>query len=554
MKKSLVLAAVILALGAAGFWVGLPLYRNWKQARLMTQAREALRQQDLRKAGLSARQAYGVNPKSIEACRIMAEVTEAIRSPTALEWRQRVVNLDPGSLTNRLELARCGIVQGDYAQAARALQGVARTNQNNVAFHQMAAMVAMGLNNITVAERHLSEAVRLAPGNKLLELNQAIIHLQARDQQVVAGALKSLEQLYTDPTYRKDALRHLAMAASRNKDYARAEVFTKELQADPKAPLNDRLMHLSVLKESGSPGFGAYLTELEAASTAEAEAVNTLAAWLLGHEMAAEAARWLGSLPAEVQGKSPVALARADCFMALGDWAGLQTLLKDGKWEGLEFMRLAMLARAYREQQQEFVAQTEWRAAVRAASDHPKQLGVLARMANKWGWEKEKEEVLWLLVERFPAERWALQSLSQACLAGGNTRGLLKVYSKLVDRDPANVVAMNNLATVSLLLNLQTNKAFEMAQTAYLKATNNAAFASTYAWSLHLQGRTAEGLKVLEALKSDRLEVPGVALYYGAMQAAMNAPAKAKKYLDLAATGQLLPEEKALLTASKERL
>jgi Tfp pilus assembly protein PilF len=554
MNKRWVWMGLILALAVGGLWLGRPLYRNWKQERLVAQAREALRKGDLRKAGLSARQAHGVNPKSIEACRIMAEVTESVRSPAALEWWQRVVDLDPGSLTNRLELARCGIMQGEYAQAARALQGVDKTNQNNVAFHQMAAMVAMSLNNIAAAERHFTEAVRLAPGNKLLELNRAIIHLQAKDQQVVAGALKSLEQLYADPTYRKDALRHLALAASRNKDYARAAVFTKELQADPKSPLNDRLMHLTVLKDGGRPEFGAYLAGLEAACAAEAEQANTLTAWLLGHGMAGEAARWLASLPAELQDKTPVALARADCFMALGDWAGLQTLLKDAKWDGLEFMRLAMLARAYHEQRQEFSAQTEWRAAIRAASDHPKQLGVLARMANKWGWEKEKEEVLWLLVERFPAERWALQSLSQAYLAAGNTRGLHKVYSRIVNRDVANYPAMNNLASVSLLLNLQTNKACEMAREAYLKATNVAAFASTYAWSLHLQGRTAEGIKVLETLKPDRLEVPGVALYYGAMLAAVNAPAKAKKYLDLAETGQLLPEEKALLADSRKRL
>jgi predicted Zn-dependent protease len=554
MKKQWVWLAVILALGVGGFWLGRPLYRNWKQERLVMQAREALRNGDLRKAGLSARQANGVNPKNVDACRIMAEISESVRSPAAIEWRQRVVDLEPGSLTNRLALARCGILQGEYAQALRALQGVDKTNQNNVAFHQMAAMVAMSLNNIAAAERHFTEAARLDPGNKLLELNRAIIHLQAKDQQVVAGALKSLEQLYADPTYRKDALRHLAMAASRNKDYARAAVFTKELQADPKPLLSDRLMHLTVLKEGGISEFGAYLTTLEAACAGEAENANTLTAWLLGHGMADEAARWLASLPAELQDKTPVALARADCLMALGDWAGLQTLLKDAKWDGLDFMRLAMLARACGEQRQEFSAQTEWHAATRAAAEHPKQLGVLVSMANKWGWDKEKEEVLWILVERFPAERWALQSLSQTCLAAGNTRGLFKVYSKLVDREPANVAAMNNLASVSLLLNLQTNKACEMARDAYLKATNVAAFASTYAWSLHLQGRTAEGLKVLEALKPDRLEVPGVALYYGAMLAAVNAPAKAKKYLDLAETGQLLPEEKGLLADSRKRL
>jgi hypothetical protein len=228
--------------------------------------------------------------------------------------------------------------------------------------------------------------------------------------------------------------------------------------------------------------------------------------------------------------------------------------LQDGKWKEFDFLRLAMLARAYREQRQEFAAQTEWRAAVRATSDHARQLAALARMANKWGWGKEKEEVLKLIVERFPGERWALQSLNHHYLATGNTRGLHKIYSTLVEYDANDFAAKNNLAATSLLLNLQTNKAHEMAHEAWLKATNNVAFASTYAWSLHLQGRTAEGLAVLDALPPERLESPGVALYYGAMQVAVNAPAKAKKHLALAETGQLLPEEKTLLANAKSGL
>jgi len=71
-----------------------------------------------------------------------------------------------------------------------------------------------------------------------------------------------------------------------------------------------------------------------------------------------------------------------------------------------------------------------------------------------------------------------------------------------------------------LLLNSQIEKAHVLAREACLKATNNAAFASTYAWSLHVQDRIAEGLRVLEALKPAQPETPGVALYYGAMQAA----------------------------------
>jgi Tfp pilus assembly protein PilF len=553
MKKLWIALGIVLALAAA-VWVGRPLYRNWKQTRLVTQARASWQQGDYRNAGLSARQALQANPANVDACRILAEITEALRLPNALEWRQRIVDLEPDSFTNRLELARCGILLGNYAAAARALRGVAPRHQNTAAFHQMAAMVAVGLNDLAAGERHFAEALRLDPANKLLQFNQAVIHLQAKDQSVVAGALQSLEQLYADPAFRQDALRHLALAAARHRDFAKAAIFTRELQADPKAPLSDRLLHLTMLKDGGESEFGAYLAGLEAACAADGEQVNVLASWLLAHELADEAGRWLAGLPAKMQTNAPVALARADCFMAQKDWAGLQAHLQDANWAELDCLRLAMLARAGREQRQDFTAQTQWRLAVRAALERPKQLAALARLAGQWHWAREQEETLWLIADRFPAERWALPSLARFYLAEGNTRGLLKVYTRQVDYDAKDAAARNNLATLSLLLNVQTNRAHALAREVWRQAPGNAAFASTYAWSLHLQGRTAEGLKVLESLKPDRLEIPTVALYYGAMQAAAHDSSKARKYLDLAATGKLLPEEKTLLEEAKRGL
>jgi Flp pilus assembly protein TadD len=431
---------------------------------------------------------------------------------------------------------------------------VAKASQTNAAFHEMVAMVAIGLNNITAAERHFNEAARLDPENKLMQLNQAIIHLQAKDQQVAAAALKTLERLYEDPVYHCDALRHLAMAASRNKDYSKAAVFTKELQADSKAPLSDRMMHLSVLKDGGSPEFAAYLDELSANCSEDADQVNVLTAWLLAHGLASQAADWLESLPAEVREKRPVTLARADCVMARKDWPGLQRMLENAKWAELDFMRLAMLARARREQRQELAAQADWRLAVRIASERANPLKTLARMAKEWDWEKEEEEILWLIVQRFPAERWTLQALNRHYLATGNTRGLWRVYSTLLGYDSSDAAAQNNFAAVSLLLNLQITKAHEMARAAYSRFPNNEAFASTYAYSLHLQGKTKDALRIFELLKSGQLQQPGVAVYYGTVLVANGESGKARQYLQIAEKGRLLPEEKAMVDQARKQL
>ncbi len=58
----------------------------------------------------------------------------------------------------------------------------------------------------------------------------------------------------------------------------------------------------------------------------------------------------------------------------------------------------------------------------------------------------------------------------------------------------------------------------------------------------------------MESLKPGQLENPSIAVYYGVLLAASDERAKAGKYLDLAETGQLLPEEKALLQSAKKGL
>jgi len=542
----------ILAVIAVGAWFSRPIYRGWKEQRSLRLAQEFFAKADYRNAVLAARQALTANPSNVEASRLMANITEMMRSPEALKWRQRVIELQPQNFTNRMQLAKTAILQGNYPQAGQALRDIATTNQNNAAFHQLAAMVAIGLNNIRLAEQHLSEASRLDPTNKLFQLNRAILHLQAKDQALVAGALQTLQQLYDDPVYRQDALRNLALAASRNKEFAKAEAFTLELQADPKATLEDRLLHLTVLNEGGHTNFASYLAELEADLAKSPEQVGALTAWLVNHKMADEAARWLESLPTEARSQRPVALALADVFTARKDWAGLQTLLQEASWGNLDFVRLALLSRAAREERQEIGSQASWRAAVKAASEGPKSLAGLASMAQAWGWAPEQEELLWMIVQRYPGERWALEALKQTYLATSNSRGLHKLNSTLATVDANDLVAKNNLAALSLLLNLQTARAHELAREVYSRVPTNVVFVSTYAYSLHLQGKTKEGLKALEDLPAPQLELPSIAAYYGVLLAADGETEKAKRYLDLAAKGQLLPEEKAMIGAARK--
>jgi hypothetical protein len=67
-------------------------------------------------------------------------------------------------------------------------------------------------------------------------------------------------------------------------------------------------------------------------------------------------------------------------------------------------------------------------------------------------------------------------------------------------KNPADLSNKNNLATTALLLNAQELKPHELAREVYEKSPNNAAFASTYAFSLYTQKKNQEALQVIEKL------------------------------------------------------
>src|SRR2546425_3268801 len=85
MKKTLIIAGSLLIFAAVGCWFyGRPAYKRHKEVSFIERARQFKAKGDFRNASLSARQTLAVNPRNLEACRILAEIAETSRSPHAL--------------------------------------------------------------------------------------------------------------------------------------------------------------------------------------------------------------------------------------------------------------------------------------------------------------------------------------------------------------------------------------------------------------------------------------------------------------------------------------
>src|SRR5437016_3294573 len=105
MKKAVFIAAIAVVIAALGLWfVGWPAWQRHQERRAVEQAVQFMAKGDRRNASLSARQALQVNPRNLEACRIMAELNELSHSPGALDWRRRIAEAAP-TIENKLRLA-----------------------------------------------------------------------------------------------------------------------------------------------------------------------------------------------------------------------------------------------------------------------------------------------------------------------------------------------------------------------------------------------------------------------------------------------------------------
>jgi predicted Zn-dependent protease len=527
--------------------VGRPAYRRHQERRAAEQAVEFMAKGDQRNASVSARRALQLNPKNLKACEVMADLNERSRLPSALDWRRRIAETAP-TIENKLRLAATAMrSQGPpFTLATQTLLELANSGQNVAAYHAIAGELAFRLKHLSEAADHFEAASRLEPTNEMHQLDLAVLRIESTNAAAAEAARATLERLRAKPELRAIALRWLVAEVFRKGDLAAAERFSRELIADPQAGMHDRLDYLDILRAAKSAEAADYLATVQKRAATNAVEVYDMSVWMISHGMVDDAVPWLTNLVTAVRNEQPAPLALVDCYLAKKDWIGLQTYLDGQKWGDQEFLRFAFLSRAAAEQKQPLATDARWRSAVREAGERLGALSRLLALAGNWGREKACEDLLWQIGQRFPRERWAFMDLGRLYEATDNTSGLNKLAAAQLSYDARDFRAQNNLAATSLLLRLNLPRAHELAKEAYSSHPEEPVVASTYAYSLHVQRRTKEGLAVLEKLKPEIRDAPPVVLYYGVLLAAAGETNEATKYLEIAHRSRLLPEEKTL--------
>ncbi|MGI8891789.1 MAG: hypothetical protein ACR2G0_13540 [Chthoniobacterales bacterium] len=535
-------------------WGGHRFYVHWQEHKLMRQAHVAFDKNDLRWAAMAAQRAYGVDLKSADACRTLAAIAEKQNSPEALDWRRRTLNLEPGSMADRLALVETALRFKHPAIAAEALAQVPPANQNDALYQATAAHLALTKNDLPKAEKHLETAARLAPDDSQRQIELAEFQLRSEDRAKRDAGRVLAERLKNDPKVRFDALHILINDAVKWRHDSESIKLAKELDAAPNATYADRLLVLGILRGLKDPAFTTALTRLQDESKQSAGKAVKLINWMNSRGLALLAIDWSKRLPAEMFGSIPLRFALADSYVRLSDWSALRAMLQRGSWERGEPIRLALEAKVARETGDDIGFEKKWVAAVGQAAGDPARLNLLQSIAFQWNWPDKATAVLWTLAEDPDAQREALQTLYRYYAEQRDTTGLYRALSRLVAVMPDDPAVRNNFAQISLLLKAEIFRVRGMARDLHEAHPHDAAYASTYAFALYRSGDVHGAVKLMSQLTPAQLHDPSVAAYYGILLAAAGQLEAAAEYFTLAAKARLLPEEETLVAQAKATL
>ncbi|HKQ40165.1 MAG TPA: hypothetical protein VJ063_18985, partial [Verrucomicrobiae bacterium] len=512
--RRLVVGLVAIGLGFGGYRG----YATWRRHHLARQAQDFFAKADYQSAVLVSRHLLQLDPKSVTACRIMAETAELAGREEALSWREHVTALEPKETANQIALAATALKFGQLALAHRALDAVQNSTSANVRYHQLAGTLAVAERKPAVAEAEFSAALKLEPQNDQLALNLAALQLTSADLSTREKARAELTRLATNASLRSEALRALTSDALANNALTTAENWASELRAEKTATFSDLLLYLEATHKTDHGAVA--LRDGQKIAEKSAGTAAALVTWMNRHALAAKALEWGLALPPEVREAHPMPLAIAETYSFLQDWTALLAWVDGKDWGPEEFLRLAVQCHALRHltpaDRSSMESQTVWAAAIKATKSRPDYLAAIARLAEGWGYDEEAAEAWWVVANGNENAKEALTALQRLYKAKSNSRGLHRVAKRALELNPNDLVAANNYASLGLLLT-GDSASRRLAVKLHQKNPDNAALNTTYAFALFTEGKTTEALRAMETLKEKQLRHPAVAAYYFVM-------------------------------------
>lgn len=555
-RFGLIVLAVIagFALGLLVFSVGPKLVSKWKESRWLKQAETALKQNNFNAADDAAKQALQLNHDSLSACEILAEATEKQNRAETVVWRAEIARLRPRDTASQLNLASAALRFGQLDTARKALESVPKENRESASYHVVAGWLARAQGDEASQERHFAAALEKEPANETYQYNLAAVRIKLPDPQKQAQARSTLERLAKSAAFRAGSLRALLTDAIQRSDLEAADRFAQELQLSPQVTFSDELLCLDFYKKLDQKKLAALLEKVKPLAARETDDLAALMGWMNANGRSADVLRWMEKLPSEKTARPPAAIEVADALSTKKDWTRLRRWTKGGDWGESEYLRLAYQAYARQQSRQEGAeAESLWHDAERACEENPVREIRLARLASKWNLPAQAEQ-LWLRVAHDPlSRREALDSLFAIYRANNDLPNLYLTAMRLHETSPDEPLIAAEYARLSLLLDRNREEGRRVAKEAFDQSPTEPPCAVAQALFLNSEGRTADGIAILQKLPPEKLHDPRVALYLALLLLNDGKSDAAREFVEEANSGFVFPEEKKLLEEALQK-
>ncbi len=558
VRGGLIVLAVIagFALGLLVLTIGPKLVNTLRESRWLRQAEANLKQGNFNGANDAAQQALQINHDSLPAYQILAEATEKQNRAETVVWRAEIARLRPRDIDSQLNLASAALRFGQLDAARKALESVPKENRESAPYHVVAGWLARAQGDEAGQERHFAAALAKEPGNETYQYNLAAVRIKSPDPQKNADARATLEHLVKSAPFRAGSLRALLNDAIHHSNLAAADRFAQELQLSSQVTFSDDLLCLDFYKKLDQKKLVALLEKVKPLAARQPDDLAALMEWMISNGMSAEVLRWTEKLPPEKTANPPPAIEVAAAFTAQKNWSRLRRWTKGGNWGDSEYLRLAYQAYAKQQSRQEGAdaeSASLWHDAERACEENPEREIRLARLASKWNLPSQAEQ-LWLRVAHNPlSRREALDALFEIYRASNDLPNLSLTAMRLHETSPEEPLIAAECARLSIILDRNPGEGQRVAKQAFEQAPTEPPCVVAQALSLNSQGRTSDGIAVLQKLAPEKLHDARVALYLAVLLLNDGKADEAHEFIDAANSGFVFPEERKLLQQALER-
>lgn len=506
-----VCVAGLLALGV--FVLLKPWFRDLQASRIKAEIREQIEAGEIKEAYFKAGTLYRKRKDDEELLGLLADMAIRARSPDLLLWSRELVRVNPNE-TNVLRLASLSmnLPQGALSNTLAILALFPGDTNLSAPYQMIAGAIAGRTNNLQAAEWHWQRAVDLNPTNLNYQYRLASLRIRSTNEQVQAEGRRIFEDLKTDERAGQGALQTLVLDSVRNKDFDKALELADSLNEAGEGGLREKLIRLSVLHAKDPALVMPELDALWAASKSKPGELYQLAGWMEARDMQEQLIQKMDQLDESTRLTPTMSLVASRLLLKSESYARLRRLLEQVDWKQLDFLRLALKARAQEKLNEPLASETDWKMAVERAGGQPKAVIRLAALGNQWDWHSRTLELLGSVpIQAIPPA--FLGNLTNEAFKEGDSERVLALLGLARTLRPEDRQTANNWAMVALLREDRLEEAAQVAATLHQADPQHSGYASTHAFALWKSGKKDEAIHLLEPFCQGDVSKNPIGLY-----------------------------------------